>query len=173
MTLQAGFSCHSPTTCFFLNFPFFIDFQTVHMLILQVGFWFLTLHADVCFTLSNHMLAFFFFFRKIIFHGVATFLFHTLRPGFRFSLTMHICGLHSPSRCEIFKMFLFSKLIFHGVFILSLSNQVLGSHSPCTYSVYTLQANVGFLKCFYFNLNFSWGFHPLTLQPGFRFSLSI
>ena len=32
------------------------------MLILQVGFWFLTLHAYVYFTLSNHMLAFFSFF---------------------------------------------------------------------------------------------------------------
>ena len=39
-----------------------MDFQIVHMLILQVGFWFLTLHADVCFTLSNHILAFFSFF---------------------------------------------------------------------------------------------------------------
>ena len=82
--------------------------------------------------------------------GLQHFYTHTLRPGFRFSLAMHICGLHSPSKCWIFKVFLFSKLIIHGGFILSLSNQVLGSHSQCTYSVYTLQANVGFLKCFYF-----------------------
>ena len=41
-----------------------MDFQIVHMLILQVGFWFLTLHADVCFTLFNHMSASFFFFEK-------------------------------------------------------------------------------------------------------------
>ena len=59
-TLQAGFSCHSPTTCFFFNFPFFMDFQIVHKLIFQVGFWFHTLHADVCFTLYKYMLAFFF-----------------------------------------------------------------------------------------------------------------
>ena len=37
--------------------------NVVHMLILQVGFWFLAPHADVCFTLSNHMFAFFFFFK--------------------------------------------------------------------------------------------------------------
>ena len=105
--------------------------------------------------------------------GLQNFYTHALRPGFRFSLAMHIFGLHSPSICWIFRVFLFSKLIFHGVFILSLSDQVLGSHLPCTYSVYTLQVDVGFLSVFIFNLNFSWGFHPLTLQPGFRFSLSI
>ena len=49
-----------------------MDFQIVHMLFLQVGFWFLTLHAEVCLTLSNHMVAFFF-------HGVAQFLYsHSL-----------------------------------------------------------------------------------------------
>ena len=37
-----------------------MDFQIVHMLFLQVGFWFLTLHAEVCLTLSNHMVASFF-----------------------------------------------------------------------------------------------------------------
>ena len=41
------------------NFPVFMDFQIVHMLIFQVGFWFLTLYADVCFRLSKYMLAFF------------------------------------------------------------------------------------------------------------------
>ena len=98
--------------------------------------------------------------------------------------------------------FFFLILIFHGVLILSLSNQVLVSHSPCTYLVHTLQADVGFFflilifhgvlilslslsnqvlglysptRCwiFFFNLNFSWGFDTLTLQPGFRFLLSM
>ena len=36
-----------------------MDFQIVHMLFLQVDFWFLTLHAEVCLTLSNHTVAFF------------------------------------------------------------------------------------------------------------------
>ena len=49
-----------------------MDFQIVHMLFLQVGFWFLTLHAEVCLTLSNHM-----FF--VFFHEVAKFLYsHSL-----------------------------------------------------------------------------------------------
>ena len=86
---------------------------------------------------------------------------------------MHIFGLHSPSKCWIFKVFLFSILIFHRVFILSLSDQVLGSRSPCAYLIYTLQADFGFFFFFFFNLNFSWGFHPLALQTGFTFSLSI
>ena len=149
------------------------------MLILQVGFWFLTLHADVCFTLSNHMLAFFFLlflwgcriviltlrpgfrfsltmhifglhspsrcmiFKVFIFKINFSWGFHTLtlQPGFKFSLAMHIFSLHSPSRCWIFKVFLFSILIFHGVFILSISNQVLGSHSPFRCLVYTLQSH--------------------------------
>ena len=85
-----------------------MDFQIVHMLILQVGFWCLTLHAYVYFTLSNHMLAFFF------------------GGG----------GNNFSWGCNIF--------------ILTLSDQVLGSHSPCTYVAYTLQADVRFLKCFYF-----------------------
>ena len=72
-----------------------MDFQIVHMLFLQVGFWFLTLHAEVCLTLSNHMVASFF-----------------------------------SWGCKMF--------------ILTLSDQVLGSHSPCTYLVYTLQAYIGF-----------------------------
>ena len=42
----------------------------------------------------------------------------TFQPGFRFSLAMHIFGLHSPSKCWIFKVFVFSILIFHGVFLL-------------------------------------------------------
>ena len=89
-------------------------------------FYVLTLHLDVRFTLSNHI--FFFFFRKNHFH---TF---TLRPGFRFSLSVRIFDLHSSSRYWVliflFNLF-FSILIFHGVFILSLSKQVLHSHSPC------------------------------------------
>ena len=66
--------------------------------------WFkvLTLHAGVCSTLSNHMLAFFLIEKKIIFSLVFVYL------------------------------------------ILSFSNQVLGSQSPCTYLVYSLQADVGF-----------------------------
>ena len=48
-------------------------------------------------------------------------------------------------------------------FILSLSKEVVSSHAPCTYLVYTLQADVFF----------SWCFHPLTLQPGFSFLLSM
>ena len=57
---------------------------------------------------------------------------------------MHIFGLHSPSRCWILKVFLFSILIFYGVFILSLSNQVLGSHCPFRCLVYTLQSHFFF-----------------------------
>ena len=97
--------------------------------------------------------------------GLQHFYTHTLRPGFRFSLAMHICGLHSPSRCLIFKVFLFPILIFHKVFILSLSNQVLGSHSPFRCLVYTLQS-----LFFFFRKNH---FHTLTFRPGFRFSLSV
>ena len=158
-----------------------MDFQIVHMLFLQVAFWFLTLHAEVCFTLSTWWLFSYFFM------GLQNVYTHTLRPGFRFSLAMHIFGLHSPSRCWIFifsfifklnfswgfhpltlrpgfrsslamhvfglhspsrywifKVFLFSILIFHGVFILSLSDQVKGSHSPCAYLIDTLQAGIGF-----------------------------
>ena len=42
----------------FFNFPFFMDFQIVHTLILQVGFWFLTLHVHIWLTLSKQMLDF-------------------------------------------------------------------------------------------------------------------
>ena len=42
-------------------------------------------------------------------------------------------------------------------FILALSYQVWGSHSPCTYLVYTLQAGVGFFFL-YVNLRFWLGF---------------
>ena len=136
-TLQAGFSCHSPSICFvFFNFPFFMDFQIVHMLFLQVGFWFsLSMQK---FALQSHVGSFFFLM------GLQNFYTHALRPGFRFSFAMHIFGLHSPSRYWILKVFLFSILIFQEVFILSLSDQVLGSHTPCTFSVYTLQADIGF-----------------------------
>ena len=99
----------------------------------------------------------FFFFRKIIVHG-CSFYTHTLLPGFRFSLAMHIFGLHSPSRCWIFKVFLFSKLIFHGVFILSLSKQVLRSHSPCRCWILT------FLFFFFLNLDFSSRFTSFILS---------
>ena len=92
---------------------------------------------------------------------------HTLRPGVRFSLAMHIFGLHSSSRCCIFKVFLFSILIFHGIFILSLFNQVLGSHSPFRCVVYTLQSHI---VLFFLEKNH---FYTLTLPPGFRFSLSV
>ena len=114
-----------------------MDFQIVHMLFLQVGFWFLTVHAELCLTLSNHMVAFFSM-------GLQNSYTHTLWPGFRFSLAMHIFGLHSLSRYWILKVFLFSILIFHGVFILALLDQVLGSHSPCAYLIDTLQAGIGF-----------------------------
>ena len=71
-------------------------------------------------------------------------------------------GLHSP----ITLFFSLEKIIF----ILSLSDQVLGSHSPCAYLIYTLQADIGFFFfLIFFNLNFSWGFHPLALQTGFTF----
>ena len=78
---------------------------------------------------------------------------------------MHIFGLHSPGKCWMFKVFLFSILIFHGVFILSLSNKVLGSHSPFR-CLDTLQS----LFYLFFFLNH---FHTLTFRPGFRFSLSV
>ena len=74
---------------------------------------------------------------------------------------------YSPSRCWIFKVFLFSELIFHGVFILSLSVQVLGSHSPFRCLVYALQSHI---YSFFFRKNH---FHTLTLRPGFRFSISV
>ena len=96
---------------------------------------------------------------------------------------MEVLGLHSPSR---FWPFQFIFILFFSIFFMgfqnfytctlkpglrfALSNQVLGSHSPCTYLVHTLQADVGFF--FFFNLNISWGFDTLTLQPGFRFILS-
>ena len=116
----------------------------------------LTFHAEVCFTIT----CFFVFFM-----GLQNFYTHTLRPGFRFSLAMHIFGLHSPSRYWILKVFLFSILIFHGVFILSLSDQVLGSHSPCTYSVYTLQAdNYWILKVFLFSILIFHGVFILSLS---------
>ena len=64
--------------------------------------------------------------------------------------------------------------MFAFIFILSLSDQVLGSHSLCAYLIYTLQADIGFyFFYFFFFLNFSWGFHPLALQTGFTFSLSM
>ena len=88
------------------------------------------------------------------------------------SLSNQVLGSHSPFRCFVYTLqsqFFFFFLIF---FILSLSDQVLGSHSPCAYLIYTLQADIGFFF-FFSNLNFSWGFHPLTLKIGFMFSLSM
>ena len=87
---------------------------------------------------------------------------------------MHIFGLHAPSKCWIFKVFLFSILIFHRVFILSLSNQVLGSHSPFRCLVYTLQSHFFFffLEKIIFILSLSdqvLGYLIYTLQADFRF----
>ena len=87
-----------------------------------------TLDAHVWFTLHTCWL-FCFFQIFFFFMGFQNLYTCTLPTGLRFSISMHIFGLYSPSRCFFF--FFFQILIFHGVFILLLSNQVLGSHSPC------------------------------------------
>ena len=100
--------------------------------------------------------------------GLQNYYTHTLCPGFRFSLTMHIFGLHSPSRCWIFKVFLFSKYFFVGFSY---------SHSPTRFEVLTLHLDVWFtlsnhIYIFFFSFRKN-NFHTLTLRPGFRFSLSM
>ena len=112
------------------------------------------------YTLQSHVFLWFFFM------GLQNLYTHTLRPGFRFSLAMHIFGLHSPSRCWIFKVFLFSKYFFHGIFILSLSDQVLGSHSQCAYLIDTPSRY--WILIFLFNFSFS----ILIFHGAFILSLS-
>ena len=114
-------------------------FQIVHTLILRWVFGFLLsiqmfgLHSPIS------CLLFFFLFKKkrekkiIRFQNFYT---PTLQSGFRFSLSMQMFCLHSNhmSRYWIFHFLFFPISIFHGVFILSLSNQVLGSHCHFPYS---------------------------------------
>ena len=94
----------------------------------------------------------------------------TLQPGFRFSLSMHIFGLHSRNRCWIFNFLFiyFSILIFHGISLLSLSKQVVSSHSPCRCLVCTLQSDV----CF-FSLNFQEVSYFLYSHSPTRFKVSL
>ena len=93
--------------------------------------------------------------------------FSSSRSPTRFSvLTLHLDVWFTLSNHFFFFFFFFLEKI---IFILSLSDQVLGSHSPCAYLIYTLQADIGFNFLFFF----SWGFHPLALQTGFTFSLSM
>ena len=136
----------------------------------------LTLQPGFRFSLSKHIFGLhspsrcwiFLFFNLNFF-----FVFHTLtvQPGLRFSLSMQVFSLHSPITCWLF-LFFFKKSFFMKfhiisyfflwVFILSLSNQNFGSHSPCRCLVYTLQSHIVFLMIFRKKQQF----HTLTLQPG-------
>ena len=62
------------------------------------------------------------------------FIFHTLTPqaGCRLSLSMQMFGVHSPSTCWLFQIFLCKFYFSWGLtsFIPSLSKQVVSSHSP-------------------------------------------
>ena len=74
----------------------------------------------------------------------------------------------------LFNLFLFNLNFSWGFayFTLSLSKQVVISHSPYRCMVYTLQADVGFFcfKSYFMRVNI---FYTLTLQPDFMFSLSM
>ena len=127
----------------------------------------LNVHSHIWFTLSKQMLDLIFFLLSWFFmgfsysHSPTRFQVVTLHVDVWFALSNHMLAFFPFSSGEVIFLWGFIFLI------LLLSNQVLGFHSPCTYLVYILQADVGFL-C---NLNFLWGFHTLTLQPAFRFPL--
>ena len=178
------------------SFSFFMGFQNFYTRTLQPGLRFLLfIHIFGLYSPSRCWISSLFFSSNHNF----SWGFHplTLQPGLRFSLSMHISGLYSPNRCWIFFffqslfsmgfssshsptrcrcwIFFFKPLFVMGFFILLiliLSNQVLGSPSPCTYLVYTLQADIGFLNLYSF-IDFSWGFDTLSIQPGFKFLLSM
>ena len=93
----------------------------------------------------------------------------TLDAGVWFTLFNHMLayGFFSPIFSWGFR-----------IVILTLSNQVLGSHSPITCWIFFF---LFFPSLHFSNLYFSWGFQPgftqgfhtLTLQPCFRFPLSM
>ena len=125
------FGLHSPSR--------YWDFQISWLLMRFYNF----LHA--CFDLSIQIL---------ICHSSSRYLGWNLQPGFRFSLSMEVLGLHSQADVGLFNLFLFNLnfswgfayfMRFH-IFILSLPKQAVGCHSPCRCLVYILQADVGFFK---------------------------
>ena len=83
----------------------------------------------------------------------------TLQPGFKFSLAMHIFGLHSPTRCWIIKFLFFAILIFHGV------SHLLCYRSPSRLYILTLHADFGFQNlCCFFSILFFYGVFILLNQ---------
>ena len=86
------------------------------------------------------MLAFSIF---LIFDGVYT---NTLQAGLRFILSMEVLGYTLQADVGLFNLVLFNLNFSWGFayFTLSLSKQVVSSHSPYRCMVYTLQADVGF-----------------------------
>ena len=87
---------------------------------------------------------------------------HTLQPGLRFSLSMHISGLYSTNRCWIFW-----KMARLGI---SFIHQTGFSHNfPCIYLVNTLLADSEFYKFPIFEWDFI-PFHISILHAGFNLS---
>ena len=97
---------------------------------------------------------------------------NTLQAGLRFILSMEVLGYTLQADVGLFNLVLFNLNFSWGFayFILSLSKQVVSSHSPYRCMVYTLQADVGFFFLIIFH-EVSY-FHTLTPQAGCRLSLS-
>ena len=95
------------------------------------------------------------------------FIFHTLTPqaGCRLSLSMQMFGVHSPSTCWLFQIFLCKFYFSWGLtsFIPSLSKQVVSSHSP---------SRCWLFQFFLFLMEFHI-FYTNTFQAGLRFILSM